>query len=82
MDDFVELYDLRSGNLMANFDDEREAWDKLRQMAEEFGLEEVGGLGLAQIHGEQSTVIAVEDELVRRVAHAISQEPVVTESRR
>lgn len=82
MDDYVELYDLRSGNLMANYDDEREAWEKLRQMAAEFGLEEVSGLGLARIHGDDSTLIAMEDELVSRVAHELSQKPVVTESRR
>ena len=30
MDGYVELNDLRSGNIMANFTDEREAWERLR----------------------------------------------------
>lgn len=82
MDEYVELYDLRSGNLMANFDDEREAWEKLRQMAEEFGLEEIEGLGLSQFRDGQDTLIAMEDDLVQRVAHELGLEAVASESRR
>ena len=73
MDVYVELYDLRSGNLMATFADEREAWEDLRRMALKFGLDEIGGLGMAQIRGDDSTLIAMEDELVRRVASELRQ---------
>ena len=82
MNDYVELYDLRSGNLMANFADEREAWEKLRQMALEFGLEELEGLGLSQTQDGQDTLIAMEDDLVQHVARELSLEAVASESRR
>jgi hypothetical protein len=82
MDDYVELYDLRSGNLMANFDDEREAWEELRHMAVKFGLEQIEGLGLSQVRDGQDTLIAMEDDLVQRVARELSLEPVASESRR
>ena len=82
MDAYVELYDLRSGNLMANFVDEREAWEKLRQTALEFGLEEIEGLGLSQFRDGQDTLIAMEDDIVRRVAHELNRETVASESRR
>ena len=35
---YVELFDLRSGNVAANYADENEAWAALRQAAMEDGL--------------------------------------------
>ena len=82
MDSYVELFDLRSGNAVANYDDEDEAWAALRKAAIEFGLEEIEGYGLSQVRDGQDTLIAMEDDLVQRVAHELSLEAVASESRR
>ncbi|MGH2616903.1 MAG: hypothetical protein ACRDJC_16850 [Thermomicrobiales bacterium] len=82
MRSYVELFDLRSANVVANYADENEAWAALRQAAMEFGLEEIEGLGLSQVQDGHETLIAMEDELVRRVAHELNLEAVASESRR
>ena len=68
MRSYIELFDLRSANVVANYATEDEAWEALRQAAREFGLEELEGLALSQSHDGQDTLIAMEDELVRHVA--------------
>jgi hypothetical protein len=49
MNSFIELFDLLSGNVMANYASEDEAWDDLRQWAEESGIEELQGLSLLRM---------------------------------
>ena len=68
MRSYIELFDLRSGNVVANYATEDEAWDALRQAATKFGLEEIEELALSQSHNGQDTLIAMDDDLVRRVA--------------
>lgn len=82
MRSYVELFDLRSGNVVANYADENEAWAALRQAAMEYGLEEIEGYGLSQVQDGHDTLIAMEDDLVARVAHELSLDPVASESRR
>ena len=82
MRSYVELFDLRSGNVAANYANEDEAWAALRQAAREFGLKELEGYGLSQVQDGQDTLIAMEDDLVQRVAHELSLEVVASESRR
>jgi hypothetical protein len=74
MDSYVELFDLRSGNVAANYADEAEAWAALRQAAIEFGLEEIEGYGLSQVRDGHDTLIAMEDDLVQRVAREVSDD--------
>ena len=82
MDTFIELFDLRSGNLMASFSTEQEAWEELRQMALAFGLEELNDLALSRMQNDHRTLIAMEDELVRRVEHEMSQDALPSEAHR
>ena len=78
---YVELIDLRSGNGMANFSDVKEAWEALRRDALEFGIEELNDLALTHVQDGNPTLIAMEDELVRRVAREMTQDAVSTEAR-
>jgi hypothetical protein len=82
MSSYYELFDFRSGNVMENFAEERDAWDALRQMAMEFGIDELHDLGLSYTHDGESTLIAMDDDLVRRVLQELSPEAVAGESRR
>ena len=82
MPSYVELFDLRTANVVANYADENEAWAALRQAAIELGLEELEGYGLSQVRDGQDTLIAMEDELVRRVEHELSLAAVASDSRR
>jgi hypothetical protein len=82
MSSYVELWCFRSGNMVATFASEREAWDWLQQVAMEFGLEELHDLGLSYTHEGESVLIAMDDDLVQRVAHELSLETVASESRR
>lgn len=67
MNAFVELVDLESGNVIADYANEREAWRALRQMAIKFGPKELLGLGLMRFEDGNPSLIAMDDELVRRV---------------
>jgi hypothetical protein len=75
MRSYVELFDLRSRNVVANNADESEAWEALCRAAVEFGLEEIEGLGLSQMRDGHETLIAMEDDLVRRVERELSRVP-------
>ena len=63
MDTCFQLFDLKSGNLIADFAQEHEAWDALRSL----DPDEVHRLGLVRMDDEDVTLVAMEDELVRRV---------------
>ena len=82
MGSYVELFDLRAANVVANYADENEAWAALRQAAMEFGLEELEGYGLSQVRDGQDTLIAMENDLVQRVERELGLEVVASESRR
>ena len=81
MNSYGELFDLRSGNVAANYANENAAWAALRHAALEFGLEEIEGLGLSQFRDGQDTLIAMEDDLVRRVTRKLGPEPGASDIR-
>jgi hypothetical protein len=78
----IILFDLQSGNVMEGFASEGDAWDALQEMAEEHGLEAIEDLSLLHMRDGQPTLIAMEDELVRRVTRELSPEAVASEARR
>jgi len=67
------LFDLLSGNVITDFASESDAWDSLCRDASEAGLESIENLSLLRIQDGHPTLVAMEDELVRRVAHEMSQ---------
>jgi hypothetical protein len=82
MSTYYELFDFRSGNVMEHFGEERDAWNALRQMAMQFGIEEIRDIGLSYTHNGKSTLIAMDDDLVQRVTHQLDLEPVGGETPR
>lgn len=82
MNSSVILFDLKSGNVMEDFASESDAWDALREMADDHGLEAIEDLSLLLMRDGQPTLIAMEDDLVRRVARELSQAAVSSELRR
>lgn len=82
MSTYYELFDFRSGNVMEHFAEEREAWDALRQMVVEFGIEEIRDIGLSFTHDDESILIAMDDDLVQRVSRELSLATVSSEARR
>jgi hypothetical protein len=82
MSTYYELFDFRSGNVMEHFAQERDAWDALRQMAMEFGIEKLHDIGLSYTHDDEPVLIAMDDDLVQRVAHELNLEALASESRR
>lgn len=62
------LYDLVSGNIITSFVTERDAWDALRRWASDDGLESIHDLALSSLQGDCETPIAMDDDLVQRVA--------------
>lgn len=71
----IILLDLPSGNVMTDFATEREAWDALRGWARDEG-EAIADLSLMSVQDGETTVIAMEDDLVQRVARHLELEPV------
>ena len=64
----VILLDLPSGNVITDLASERDAWDALLRWARDDGLDALAGLSLMRIQDGAPTRIAMEAELVRRVA--------------
>ena len=64
----ILLLDHPSGNVMTDFATEREAWDALRGRARDEGMEAIADLSLLSIQDGEPSIIAMEDDLVRRVA--------------
>jgi hypothetical protein len=62
------LLDLVSGNVMTDFASERDACDALRHWATEDGLDAMRDLALGRIRHGQHELVAMDDELVRRIA--------------
>ena len=60
---YYQLFDLESGNLVAEFDQEDGAWEALRSLEPD----ELLRLGLVRLDGEDVTLVALAAELVWRV---------------
>ena len=69
----IILLDLPSGNVMSDFATEREAWEALRSWARDDGLRAIADLSLMRIQQGDPIVIAMEDELVHRVARDLHE---------
>ncbi len=67
------LFCLRSGNVITDFASERDAWDALLSWARDDGLDALAGLSLMRIQDGDPTRIAMEDELVCRVAGELGE---------
>lgn len=72
MSSCFQLLDLESGNVMADFARESDAWEALRQMAETYGREELKGLGLLRFENGSPSLIAMDDELVLRATGKVT----------
>lgn len=65
------LLDLVSGNVITDFPSECDAWDALRAWASDDGLAAIADLSLMRMEDGHPALIAMEDELVRRVADGL-----------
>lgn len=63
-DDFFELIDLVSGNVLDDFDDRESAFATLHRLASGYGLEAVRRLSLMHIQGDDESLVALGDSLV------------------
>ncbi len=81
MEPYFQLFDLESGNLLAEFAQEQEAWEALRSLAPG----DLHRLGLVRMEDDDVTLVAMEDELVRRVHENVipfaAPEPVTRKAR-
>jgi hypothetical protein len=68
VDSSIILLDLPTGNIITDFASERDAWDALLSWARDDGLEAIAGLSLLRVQDGDPTLIAMEGDLVRRVA--------------
>jgi hypothetical protein len=76
MDKCYELWHLKSGNAVGDFDTLEEVLDILSDAAREYGIAEVKDYGLLEFQGQESTVYAQPDELaslVEKHMHAMSR---------
>ncbi len=72
------LFDLISGNALTGFSSERAAWQALREMAASDGPESLEHLSLVRVHDGTPTLIAMEEEIVRRVVQELRQEVIAS----
>ena len=64
---YVELYDLKNGGILEDFDSKEEALISLRTIALQFGLGHIEGLSLVGVDDDIRTPIASSDALVALV---------------
>ena len=65
--DFFELIDLSSGNVVGDFDDYEAALAAIRLVAAVHGLGAVERLSLMYIQGDEQSVVAMDGELIARL---------------
>jgi len=63
-DEFFELIDLVSGNVLDDFDDRESAFASLHRLASAHGVETVKRLSLMHIQGDDESLVALGDSLV------------------
>ncbi len=74
------VFCLRSGNAVTDFASEREAWVALCDWARDDGLDSIEDLALSRMENGEITLIAMEDDLVQRVARELTPKMGVSES--
>jgi hypothetical protein len=67
MDDYYQLIDLESGNVIDDFDTRADAFNFLAKTAGEFGEATIRELSLMRLQGETQELVALQQELVRLV---------------
>lgn len=63
---FYELSDLRSGNVMANYSREEDAWLALAEIARDQGLDQINELALLRFEDGHPVLVAMDEQLVFR----------------
>ena len=74
MDACFEVDDLVSGNVVDVIERERDAIDALVDFARDHGHEEVGRFALFRERNGESALVAMKDELIRRIAAAANED--------
>lgn len=67
MDSYYELVDVASGNMIEDYDHERDAIEALVRVVEEHGSEAIATFALAHVQGSQRRLVAMQVDLVLRV---------------
>ncbi|MGH2614101.1 MAG: hypothetical protein ACRDJC_02580 [Thermomicrobiales bacterium] len=67
MDSYYEIFDLASGNMVEDYDRERDAIEALMRVVGEHGRQAIATFALTSVQDGQSTLIAMQDDLVARV---------------
>jgi hypothetical protein len=67
MDDFFELIDLTSGNVVGDFADEEEALTALQRISRRHGRSAIRNLSLMHIDGDSQSEVAMQDQLADMV---------------
>ena len=67
MDEFFELIDLTSGNVLGDFTDADEAFAALQRTAERHGRSAIRNFSLMRIEGDRQSLVAMQDELAELV---------------
>ena len=81
-DDFFELIDLVSGNVLDDFDDSESAFAALHRLESAHGIETIKRLSLMHIQGDDESLVALGDSLVAllksiQLAHQPAHKPTV-----
>jgi hypothetical protein len=69
--DIIELIDLTSGNVIADYSTVKEALKSIRDVAGEHGWSSVGNLSLMRVNGDSQELIAMKQQLAD-IAHTKS----------
>jgi hypothetical protein len=64
LNEFFELIDLVSGNVLDDFDDRESAFATLHRLESTHGIETIKRLSLMHIQGDDESLVALGDSLV------------------
>lgn len=76
MSKHYEIMDLTSGNLVGDYATEAEALEIIRRGVADHGVEAVCDLGLAEVEGDETHLIATCGELITLAASQRAAQPV------
>lgn len=64
---FFQLMDKTSGNVIRDYDTEDEALAELREVAQNYGPDDIRGLALLKFEDGHPTLVAMDDDLIARL---------------
>jgi hypothetical protein len=73
MDAYYELFDLDSGNVIEDYDRERDAIDALIQVVLEHGAQAIATFALTYMESGKPILIAMQEDLIERVQHEMTR---------